>query len=47
MNDNLAGRLAAKKLETKRGRELLKRNQEITMEDVEEIAEAFGDEESR
>ena len=44
LNDNLAGRLAAKKLETKRGRELLKRNQEITMEDVEEIAEAFGDE---
>ena len=44
LNDNLAGRLAAKKLETKRGRELLKRNQEITMDDVEEIAEAFGDE---
>jgi DNA-directed RNA polymerase subunit beta' len=44
LNDNLAGRLAAKKLETKRGRELLKRNHEITMDDVEEIAEAFGDE---
>src|SRR4249919_1111974 len=44
LNDNLAGRLAAKKLETKRGRELLKRNQEITMDDVEQIAEAFGDE---
>src|SRR4029079_13551800 len=29
---------------TKRGRELLKRNQEITLADVEEIAEAFGDE---
>ena len=29
------GRLAAKKLETKRGRELLKRNQEITKADVE------------
>src|SRR5262249_52975732 len=45
LNDNLAGRLAAKKLETKRGRELLKRNQEITMDDVEAIAEAFADEE--
>ena len=45
LNDNLIGRLAAKKLETKRGRELLKRNQEITLADVEEIAEAFGDEE--
>ena len=31
LNDNLFGRLAAKKLETKRGRELLKRNQEITL----------------
>jgi DNA-directed RNA polymerase subunit beta' len=45
LNDNLFGRLAAKKLETKRGRDLLKRNQEITQVDVEEIAEAFGDEE--
>ena len=45
LNDNLVGRLAAKKLETKRGRELLKRNQEITLADVEAIAEAFGDEE--
>ncbi|HEY0318627.1 MAG TPA: DNA-directed RNA polymerase subunit beta' [Solirubrobacterales bacterium] len=45
LNDNLYGRLAAKKLETKRGRELLKRNQEITQTDVEEIAEALGDEE--
>jgi DNA-directed RNA polymerase subunit beta' len=45
LNDNLYGRLAAKKFETKRGRELLKRNQEITPEDVEEIAEAFADEE--
>jgi DNA-directed RNA polymerase subunit beta' len=44
LNDNLAGRLAAKKFETKRGRELLKRNQEITMADVEAIAEAFGEE---
>jgi DNA-directed RNA polymerase subunit beta' len=45
LNDNLFGRLAAKKLETKRGRELLKRNQLITQADVEEIAEAFGDDE--
>src|SRR4051812_39597952 len=45
LNDNLFGRLAAKKLETKRGRDLLKRNHEITQADVEEIAEAFGDEE--
>ena len=35
LNDNLFGRLAAKKFETKRGRELLKRNQEITLADVE------------
>jgi DNA-directed RNA polymerase subunit beta' len=45
LNDNLFGRLAAKKFETKRGRELLKRNQEITLADVEAIAEAFEDEE--
>ncbi len=45
LNDNLYGRLAAKKFETARGRELLKRNQWITQADVEEIAEAFGDDE--
>jgi DNA-directed RNA polymerase subunit beta' len=45
LNDNLVGRLAAKKFETKRGRDLLKRNQEITLAEVEEIADAFGDEE--
>jgi DNA-directed RNA polymerase subunit beta' len=45
LNDNLYGRLAAKKLETKRSRELLKRNQWITPADVEEIAEAFDGEE--
>jgi DNA-directed RNA polymerase subunit beta' len=45
INDNLVGRLAAKKLETKRGRELLKRNQEITLPDVEAIVEAFEGEE--
>ena len=47
LNDNLYGRLAAKKFETSRGRELLKRNQWITQADVEEIAEAFGDDESQ
>jgi DNA-directed RNA polymerase subunit beta' len=47
LNDNLIGRLAAKKLETKRGRDLLKRNQEITQIHVEEIAEAFGDEDTK
>jgi DNA-directed RNA polymerase subunit beta' len=47
LNDNLIGRLAAKKLETKRGRELLKRNQEITLTDVEAIAEAFGEDETK
>jgi DNA-directed RNA polymerase subunit beta' len=45
LNDNLLGRMAAKKFATKRGRELLKRNQQIELEDIEEIAEAFGDEE--
>jgi DNA-directed RNA polymerase subunit beta' len=44
LNDNLFGRLAAKKFATKRGRELLKRNQQIELEDVETIVEAFGDE---
>jgi len=45
LNDNLMGRLAAKKFETKRSRELLKRNREITLADVEAIAEAFGKDE--
>jgi DNA-directed RNA polymerase subunit beta' len=45
LNMNLVGRLAAKKFTTKRGRELLKRNQLIDVPEVEEIAEAFGDEE--
>jgi DNA-directed RNA polymerase subunit beta' len=45
VNDNLYGRLAAKKFETSRGRELLKRNQLITKADVDAIAEAFGEEE--
>ena len=45
LNPNLIGRMAAKKFTTKRGRELLKRNQEIDLPELEEIAEAFGDEE--
>jgi len=40
-NTNLLGRLAAKKFATKRGRELLKRNQLITKVELAEIAEAF------
>ncbi|HTU14866.1 MAG TPA: DNA-directed RNA polymerase subunit beta' [Solirubrobacterales bacterium] len=44
-NTKLLGRLAAKKFETKRGRELLKRNQLITKTELNEIMEAFdGDE---
>jgi DNA-directed RNA polymerase subunit beta' len=45
LNMNLAGRLAGKKFATKRGRELLKRNQAIDVPEIEEMAEAFGDEE--
>ncbi len=45
LNLNLVGRITAKKFATKRGRELLKKGQEIEFENVEEIAEAFGDEE--
>ena len=45
LNPNLLGRLAAKKFATKRGRELLKKNQEIDDPELEAIAEAFGDEE--
>jgi DNA-directed RNA polymerase subunit beta' len=45
LNPNLIGRIAAKKFTTKRGRELLKRNQEIDWEEVHEIEEGFaGDE---
>src|ERR671918_417877 len=45
LNLNLVGRVAAKKFTTKRGRELLRRGQEIDIEELEEIAEAFGDDE--
>src|SRR3954451_3016901 len=37
--------MSAKKFTTKRGRELLKRGDEIDMPEIEAIAEAFGDEE--
>jgi DNA-directed RNA polymerase subunit beta' len=42
-NQNLLGRHAAKKFETKRGRELLKRNQTIDKPELAEIVEAYGD----
>jgi len=45
INPSLVGRVAAKKFTTKRGRELLKRGQEIDVPELEEIAEAFEDEE--
>jgi DNA-directed RNA polymerase subunit beta' len=45
LNWNLIGRVAAKKFTTKRGRELLKRGQEIDLPELEQIAEAFEDEE--
>jgi DNA-directed RNA polymerase subunit beta' len=44
-NTNLIGRWAAKKFETKRGRELLKRNQEIDKGELAEIVEAYGEDE--
>jgi DNA-directed RNA polymerase subunit beta' len=47
-NPNLAGRRAAKKFETKRGRELLKRNQVIDKEEIADLADAFDpDDEAR
>ncbi len=45
LNDNLIGRVAAKKFATKRGRELLKRGQVIDLPEMELIAEAYPDEE--
>jgi DNA-directed RNA polymerase subunit beta' len=44
LNSNLVGRVAAKKFATKRGRELLRRGQEIDDEALDKIAEAYGDE---
>jgi DNA-directed RNA polymerase subunit beta' len=43
LNPNLIGRVAAKKFTTKRGRELLKRNQQIDWAEVHDIAEGFKD----
>jgi DNA-directed RNA polymerase subunit beta' len=46
-NQNLLGRLCAHKFTTKRGRELLKRNQSIGQPEIAEISEAFeGDEDA-
>jgi len=44
-NGNLIGRHAAKKFETKRGRELLKRNQTIDKAELAEMVEAYKDDE--
>ena len=46
LNPNLIGRVAAKKFTTKRGRELLKRNQEIDWPEVHDIAEGFKDDDN-
>src|SRR4051794_31028446 len=43
INDNLIGRTAAKKFATKRGRELLKRGQEIDVPELEAVREAFSE----
>ncbi|MEX0620955.1 MAG: DNA-directed RNA polymerase subunit beta' [Solirubrobacterales bacterium] len=43
VNTNLRGRLCAKKFATKRGRELLKRNQLIGKPELAEIVEAYAD----
>ncbi len=45
VNDNLIGRIAAKKFATKRGRELLKRGQEIDVPELERIRESFASDE--
>jgi DNA-directed RNA polymerase subunit beta' len=46
LNANLIGRLAAKKFTTKRGRDLLKRNQQIDWAELHDIAEGFKDDEN-
>jgi DNA-directed RNA polymerase subunit beta' len=45
LNPNLVGRIAAKKFTTKRGRDLLKRNQRIDWPEIEDIAEGFKEDE--
>ena len=47
VNDNLIGRVAAAKLATKRGRELLKKNEVIDRDSLREIAEAYAGREGR
>jgi DNA-directed RNA polymerase subunit beta' len=42
LNENLVGRIAAKKFTTKRGRELLRRGQEIDVPELEEIRDAYA-----
>jgi DNA-directed RNA polymerase subunit beta' len=44
VNQNLMGRFAAKEFKTKRGRSLVGKGDLITQEHLDEIAEAFGDE---
>ncbi len=44
LNQNLIGRIAAKKFSTKRSRELMKRGQEIDLPELEAAAEAYEDE---
>jgi DNA-directed RNA polymerase subunit beta' len=44
LNQNLIGRIAAKKFATKRSRELMKRGQEIDLPELEAVAEAYEDE---
>ncbi|MGE5434268.1 MAG: DNA-directed RNA polymerase subunit beta', partial [Candidatus Doudnabacteria bacterium] len=43
LNPNLIGRVSAKKFTTKRGRDLLKRNQQIDWAELHDIAEGFKD----
>ena len=42
-NDNLLGRIAAKEFKTKRGRSLLSKGKLITQVELDELAEAFAD----
>jgi DNA-directed RNA polymerase subunit beta' len=46
LNANLLGRFAAKEFKTKRGRSLVSKGDVITQPELDEIAEAFGDEEA-
>ena len=46
-NPQLVGRITAQKIETKRGRDLVSKGQEITREDVVEIVEAFKPDDER